>query len=238
MKPSVRRRRRRRSLLLLVVSPVVAGFIKPTSTQPQQPTIGPPPPRPAALTATAADGQGDDAPRYAALGVSAYKGEVLAAVGSLEQQLPSLYPSAFCKVVPDVLTGSPDHALIMHSDGESGVPVLTGGRVGLAGRLGPHAHTASRASSVPHACSLGAGTKTALAYLYWKETGDSGVWRGIAQDALAMNLDDVFCCGATGPSLVTSTIGRNRRLVPGYVGVVHVPASHRLPTGDPSAARH
>jgi len=64
----------------------------------------------------------------------------------------------------------------------------------------------------------GAGSKAALAYAYWRETGDLSVWKGIAQDALVMNLDDVYCVGATGaPSLVTSTIARNRRLVPGEV---------------------
>lgn len=62
-------------------------------------------------------------------------------------------------------------------------------------------------------CSImhadGAGTKSALAYLYWKETGDASVWRGIAQDALVMNLDDMLCAGATGPFLFSNTIGRN-----------------------------
>ena len=63
----------------------------------------------------------------------------------------------------------------------------------------------------------GAGTKSALAWIYWKETGDLSVWKGIAQDALVMNLDDLLCVGATGPILVSSTIGRNKRLVPGEV---------------------
>lgn len=63
----------------------------------------------------------------------------------------------------------------------------------------------------------GAGTKSALAWIYWKETGDLSVWKGIAQDALVMNLDDLLCVGATGPILVSSTIGRNKRLVPGDV---------------------
>jgi phosphoribosylformylglycinamidine cyclo-ligase len=63
----------------------------------------------------------------------------------------------------------------------------------------------------------GAGTKSALAWIYWKETGDLSVWRGIAQDALVMNIDDLLCVGATGPILVSSTIGRNKRLVPGEV---------------------
>jgi len=63
----------------------------------------------------------------------------------------------------------------------------------------------------------GAGTKSALAYAYWKETGDIGVWRGIAQDAVVMNLDDVLCVGATDGILLSSTIGRNKRLIPGEV---------------------
>ncbi len=63
----------------------------------------------------------------------------------------------------------------------------------------------------------GAGTKSSLAYLYWKETGDLSVWKGIAQDALIMNLDDLLCVGATDNILVSSTIGRNKNLVPGEV---------------------
>ena len=63
----------------------------------------------------------------------------------------------------------------------------------------------------------GAGTKSSLAYLYWKETGDLGVWKGIAQDALIMNIDDLLCVGATDNILVSSTIGRNKLLIPGEV---------------------
>ncbi len=63
----------------------------------------------------------------------------------------------------------------------------------------------------------GAGTKSSLAYLYWKETGDISVWRGIAQDALVMNLDDIICTGAIGPFLLSNTIGRNKHLIPGSV---------------------
>ena len=59
----------------------------------------------------------------------------------------------------------------------------------------------------------GAGTKSSLAYLYWKETGDVSVWRGIAQDALVMNLDDIICTGAIGPFLLSNTIGRNKHLI-------------------------
>jgi phosphoribosylformylglycinamidine cyclo-ligase len=63
----------------------------------------------------------------------------------------------------------------------------------------------------------GAGTKSALAYMYWKETGDLSVWKGIAQDAVVMNLDDLLCIGITNNILVSSTIGRNKRLIPGEV---------------------
>ncbi len=63
----------------------------------------------------------------------------------------------------------------------------------------------------------GAGTKSSLAYLYWKETGDSSVWRGIAQDAIVMNLDDIICTGAIGPFLLSNTIGRNKHLIDGTV---------------------
>ena len=63
----------------------------------------------------------------------------------------------------------------------------------------------------------GAGTKSSLAYIYWKETGDISVWKGIAQDAIIMNIDDLLCVGATGPILLSSTIGRNKNLIPGEV---------------------
>ena len=73
----------------------------------------------------------------------------------------------------------------------------------------------------PEYCNImhadGAGTKSSLAYMYWKETGDLGVWRGRAQDALIMNIDDLLCVGATDNILVSSTIGRNKLLVPGEV---------------------
>jgi len=114
--------------------------------------------------------------RYAKRGVSSGKEEVHAAIAGIDK---GLFPKAFCKVVPDDLTGSEEHCLVMHADG--------------------------------------AGTKSALAWIYWKETGDLSVWKGIAQDALVMNIDDLLCVGATGPILVSSTIGRNKRLVPGEV---------------------
>lgn len=73
----------------------------------------------------------------------------------------------------------------------------------------------------PEWCNImhadGAGTKSSLAYAYWKETGDLSVWKGIAQDALIMNVDDLLCVGATDRMLVSSTIGRNKQLIPGEV---------------------
>ncbi len=73
----------------------------------------------------------------------------------------------------------------------------------------------------PAMCNImhadGAGTKSSLAYAYWRETGDMSVWKGIAQDALIMNIDDLLCVGATDNILLSSTIGRNKRLIPGEV---------------------
>ncbi len=73
----------------------------------------------------------------------------------------------------------------------------------------------------PDYCTImhadGAGTKTSLAYLYWKETGDLSVWRGIAQDSIVMNTDDLICVGATGPMLISSSIDRNKNKIPGEV---------------------
>lgn len=114
--------------------------------------------------------------RYAQRGVSSGKEDVHKAIASLSK---GLFPQAFCKVVADDLTGSPDHCLVMHADG--------------------------------------AGTKSSLAYAYWKETGDISVWHGIAQDAVVMNLDDLLCVGVTDNILLSSTIGRNKRLIPGEV---------------------
>lgn len=114
--------------------------------------------------------------RYAQRGVSASKEDVHNAIANLDK---GLFPKAFCKIVPDILTGDPAYCTIMHADG--------------------------------------AGTKSSLAYLYWRETGDLSVWRGIAQDAVVMNTDDLICVGATGPMLLSSTIGRNKNLIPGEV---------------------
>jgi phosphoribosylformylglycinamidine cyclo-ligase len=114
--------------------------------------------------------------KYQLRGVSAGKEDVHAAIANIDK---GLFPKAFCKIVPDVLTGSNDHCIVMHADG--------------------------------------AGTKSSLAYMYWKETGDLSVWKGIAQDAVIMNVDDLICVGATDNILLSSTIGRNKNLVPGSV---------------------
>ena len=117
-----------------------------------------------------------DNSRYALRGVSSGKEEVHKAISNIDK---GLFPKAFCKIVPDLLSGSKDHCVVMHADG--------------------------------------AGTKSSLAYAYWKETGDISVWKGIAQDALIMNIDDLLCVGATDNILVSSTIGRNKSLIPGEV---------------------
>jgi phosphoribosylformylglycinamidine cyclo-ligase len=118
----------------------------------------------------------NDSTRYAQRGVSSGKEDVHEAIKNVDK---GLFPKAFCKIVPDLLSGSDDHCIIMHADG--------------------------------------AGTKSSLAYMYWKETGDLSVWKGIAQDALIMNVDDLLCVGATDAILVSYTIGRNKNLIPGEV---------------------
>ena len=117
-----------------------------------------------------------DDSRYARRGVSSGKEEVHNAIENIEK---GIFPKAFCKIVPDYLSNSKEHCIVMHADG--------------------------------------AGTKSSLAYAYWKETGDISVWKGIAQDALIMNLDDLLCVGAVDNILVSSTIGRNKHKVPGEV---------------------
>lgn len=114
--------------------------------------------------------------RYAQRGVSAGKEDVHNAIKNIDK---GLFPQAFCKIVPDYLTGDDDYCLIMHADG--------------------------------------AGTKSSLAYMYWKETGDLSVWKGIAQDALIMNVDDLLCVGAVDHIALSSTIGRNKNVIPGEV---------------------
>ncbi|MCB0478848.1 MAG: phosphoribosylformylglycinamidine cyclo-ligase [Crocinitomicaceae bacterium] len=114
--------------------------------------------------------------RYNLRGVSASKEDVHNAIKNVDK---GLFPKAFCKIVPDELTGDEDYCLVMHADG--------------------------------------AGTKSSLAYMYWKETNDISVWKGIAQDALIMNIDDLLCVGATENIMLSSTIGRNKNLIPGEV---------------------
>jgi phosphoribosylformylglycinamidine cyclo-ligase len=84
----------------------------------------------------------------------------------------------------------------------------------------------------PEYCNImhadGAGTKSSLAYIYWKETGDLSVWKGIAQDALIMNVDDLLCVGATDHILLSSTIGRNKNLIPGEVISAIINGTHEL----------
>ena len=118
----------------------------------------------------------DSSQKYMLRGVSASKEDVHNAIKNIDK---GLFPKAFCKIVPDFLTGSDDHCIVMHADG--------------------------------------AGTKSSLAYMYWKETGDLSVWKGIAQDALIMNIDDLICVGATENILLSSTIGRNKNLINGEV---------------------
>jgi phosphoribosylformylglycinamidine cyclo-ligase len=114
--------------------------------------------------------------RYNQRGVSADKEDVHNAIKNVDK---GLFPKAFCKIVPDYLTGDEDYCLIMHADG--------------------------------------AGTKSSLAYMYWKETGDVSVWKGIAQDALIMNIDDLLCVGATENIMLSFTIGRNKSIINGDV---------------------
>lgn len=114
--------------------------------------------------------------RYNLRGVSAGKEDVHNAIKNVDK---GLFPQAFCKIVPDYLSGDENYCIVMHADG--------------------------------------AGTKSSLAYMYWKKTGDISVWKGIAQDALIMNIDDLLCVGATDKILLSSTIGRNKNLVPGEV---------------------
>jgi len=118
----------------------------------------------------------DTSKRYSQRGVSASKEDVHNAIKNIDK---GLFPKAFCKIVPDYLTGDDGYCLIMHADG--------------------------------------AGTKSSLAYMYWKETGDISVWKGIAQDALIMNIDDLLCVGAVDNIMLSSTIGRNKNVIPGEV---------------------
>ncbi len=114
--------------------------------------------------------------RYKLRGVSSDKEDVHEAIKNHDR---GLFPKAFCKILPDYIGNSDEHALIIHSDG--------------------------------------AGTKSSLAYIYWKETGDKSVWKGIAQDSIVMNVDDVACVGAVDKMVLSSTIGRNKNKIPGEI---------------------
>ena len=114
--------------------------------------------------------------RYKLRGVSSDKEDVHEAIKNNDK---GLFPKAFCKILPDYIGNSDEHALIIHSDG--------------------------------------AGTKSSLAYIYWKETGDKSVWKGIAQDSIVMNVDDVACVGAVDKMVLSSTIGRNKNKIPGEI---------------------
>lgn len=125
--------------------------------------------------------------KYSSRGVSSQKEDVHEAIKNVDK---GLFPKAFCKIVPDYLTGSDEHCLVMHADG--------------------------------------AGTKSSLAYTYWRETGDLSVWKGIAQDALVMNLDDLLCVGAIDNIMLSSTIGRNKNLIPGEVIAAIIDGTEQL----------
>ena len=125
--------------------------------------------------------------KYNSRGVSSQKEDVHEAIKNVDK---GLFPKAFCKIVPDHLSGSQDHCLVMHADG--------------------------------------AGTKSSLAYAYWRETGDISVWKGIAQDALVMNLDDLLCVGAIDNIMLSSTIGRNKNLIPGAVITAIIEGTEQL----------
>ena len=114
--------------------------------------------------------------KYDSRGVSFDKKEVHQAIKNIDK---GLFPLAFCKIIPDIITGDENYCLVMHADG--------------------------------------AGTKSSLAYAYWKETGDLSVWKGISQDSLIMNIDDLICVGAINNIVVSSTIGRNKKLIPAEV---------------------
>ncbi|MCB0524955.1 MAG: phosphoribosylformylglycinamidine cyclo-ligase [Lewinellaceae bacterium] len=114
--------------------------------------------------------------KYEERGVSASKEDVHKAIAHLDK---GLYPSSFCKILPDLAAGDPDYCNLLHADT--------------------------------------AGTKSSLAYLHWKETGDLSVWPGVVQDAIVMNLDDMACSGVVNNFMLSSTIGRNKNLIPGEV---------------------
>jgi len=152
---------------------IVSGRWRPRTAKATAVANGYPPAQPTATPATAGAAMQGDAQRYDRRGVSADKGDVHAAIKNMDK---GLFPTAFCKVVPDTMSGDESQAIVMHADG--------------------------------------AGTKSSLAYMYWRKTGDLSVWKGIAQDAIVMNLDDLLCVGVVDNILLSSTIGRNKNLIP------------------------
>tara|TARA_B100000614_G_C14539443_1_gene489702 strand:- start:546 stop:1715 length:1170 start_codon:yes stop_codon:yes gene_type:complete len=114
--------------------------------------------------------------RYQKRGVSSKKEDVHDAIKNIDK---GIFPKSFCKIIPDYVTKSQDHVIVMHADG--------------------------------------AGTKSSLAYVYWKETGDNSVWKGVVQDSIVMNIDDLLCVGVTSDIMLSSIIGRNKNKIPAEV---------------------
>ena len=114
--------------------------------------------------------------KYEKRGVSPHKPDVQKAIENIDQ---GAFPGAFCKAIPDLLSGSKNHCFVLHADG--------------------------------------AGTKSALAYMHYKKYGSAGIFEGIAQDSLVINIDDLLCVGATGPLIYSNTIGRNAKLIAGDI---------------------
>ncbi len=114
--------------------------------------------------------------RYQKRGVSSKKEDVHDAIKNIDK---GIFPKSFCKIIPDYVTKSQDHVVVMHADG--------------------------------------AGTKSSLAYVYWKETGDNSVWKGVVQDSIVMNIDDLLCVGVTSDIMLSSIIGRNKNKIPAEV---------------------
>lgn len=114
----------------------------------------------------------EDRAKYNIRGVSAGKEDVHKAIQGMDK---GLYPTAFCKILPDIVSSDAEYVNIMHADT--------------------------------------AGTKTSLAYLYYKETGDISIWKGVVQDAIVMNTDDMACVGCLDDIILNSTIGRNKHLI-------------------------
>tara|TARA_B100001741_G_scaffold56954_1_gene44558 strand:- start:38 stop:1207 length:1170 start_codon:yes stop_codon:yes gene_type:complete len=114
--------------------------------------------------------------RYQKRGVSSKKEDVHDAIKNIDK---GIFPKSFCKIIPDHITKSEDHVVVMHADG--------------------------------------AGSKSSLAYVYWKETGDNSVWKGVVQDSIVMNIDDLLCVGVTNEIMLSSIIGRNKNRIPAEV---------------------